>query len=157
MRSLADRQAALVAALVAGADAPPGFDPWRLDAARRALLSKRAGEAARAWPLLAAAYGDGWAPAFAAWARTRPNRGSLRDGWDFARAAVADGSLPAGMAVEELAVREAGWRYLGDRSPARRRWPAARRVPGAVVLQFLGRVRVLRVSRPAMVRRRPAR
>ena len=48
--TLAARQAALVAALVAGAPDPPGFDPARLAAARRALLRKRAGEAAKHWP-----------------------------------------------------------------------------------------------------------
>jgi hypothetical protein len=47
---LAERQAALVAALVAGAPDPPGFDPVRLAATRRALLCKRAGEAAKTAP-----------------------------------------------------------------------------------------------------------
>ena len=55
--TLAARQAALVAALVAGAPDPPGFDPARLAAARRALLRKRAGEAAKHWPVLAASLG----------------------------------------------------------------------------------------------------
>ena len=58
--TLAERQAALVAALVAGAPDPPGFDPARLAAARRALLRKRAGEAAKHWPVLAASLGPRW-------------------------------------------------------------------------------------------------
>ncbi|MFD1236157.1 hypothetical protein ACFQ34_22935, partial [Pseudonocardia benzenivorans] len=62
---LAARQAALVDALVAGAPVPDGFDPVRLATTRRALLRKRAGEAARHWPLLAAALGPGWPAAVA--------------------------------------------------------------------------------------------
>ena len=55
--ALAARQAALVAALVAGGPVPAGFDPDRLAAARRALVRKRAGAAAAQWPLLAASLG----------------------------------------------------------------------------------------------------
>ncbi|MEU8189675.1 hypothetical protein AB0C00_20620, partial [Micromonospora carbonacea] len=47
---LAARQAELVAALVAGGPLPPGFVPAPVDAARRALLRKRAGDVARHWP-----------------------------------------------------------------------------------------------------------
>lgn len=140
-RSLADRQAALVAALTAGAPVPPGFDPRLVEAARVALLSKRAGEVARSWPMLAAGYGSAWQREFAAWAAARPTRGSLRDGWDLARGLGE--SLPAA-AGAELAAREAGWFYDGLSAPRARRMPALRRVSGTVVVQVAGRIRVLR-------------
>ena len=85
--SPADRQAALVAALVAGR-AGAGRLRRRAGRARPggALLRKRAGEVARHWPLLAAgvrrAAGRRRSP------RGRPAgppQGSLRDGWDLAR------------------------------------------------------------------------
>jgi hypothetical protein len=82
---LAARQAALVAALVAGGELPAGFDHTRASAARRALLVKRAGEVAKAWPLLAASLGADWPECFIAWAKSRPPRGPRRDGRDFAR------------------------------------------------------------------------
>jgi hypothetical protein len=117
--TLARRQAELVAALVAGAPVPPGFDAARVGAAQRALLRKRAGEVARVWPMLAAAAGDGWHRDFAAWAAGRAPQGSLRDGWDLARTWSAAGRL-AGPAEAELAEREAAWRYDGRSTPHRR-------------------------------------
>ncbi len=138
---LAARQAALVAALVAGGPPPPGFDADRLAVAREALLRKRAGEVAAAWPLLAAAFGTGWPARFAGWATGRPPAGSLRDGWDLARELAAAGELPA-TAAPELAEREAGWHYDGAGPPRRRRGPALRRVAGVAALQVAGRVRL---------------
>jgi hypothetical protein len=142
--SLADRQAALVAALTAGAPVPAGFDARLVGVARAALLRKRAGDVARHWPMLAAGVGAGWADAFARWAAARPTLGSLRDGWDFARDRASRGDLPA-PAAEELAAREARWRYDGVSAPRPRRGPALRRAGHAVVVQFAGRVRVLRL------------
>ncbi|MEN3611140.1 hypothetical protein AAH979_16470 [Plantactinospora sp. ZYX-F-223] len=138
--TLADRQAALVAALVAGAPLPPGFDARLVGVARSALLHKRAGEVARHWPLLAAVHGRRWSAVFAAWAADRPTSGSIRDGWDLARHLAAEGTLPA-PAAEELAVREAGWRYDGRTPPRRRRRPALRRTGNVLVVQVAGRVR----------------
>lgn len=108
--------------------------------ARRALLRKRAGEVAAAWPLLAASVGHGWTASFAAWAPRRPPQGSLRDGWDLARDLAAAGQL-APLGQEELAAREVTWRYNGRTAPKRRRLPALHRVAGGVVVQFAGRVR----------------
>lgn len=139
--SLADRQEALVAALTSGGPIPDGFDERLVGVARTALLRKRAGEVARHWPRLAAALGPQWTSSFATWAATRPTRGSLRDGWDFARS--LDPGLPA-LAAEELAAREALWRYDGVRPPRPRRLPALRRASGVVALQLFGRVRILR-------------
>lgn len=105
MTSLAERQAALVAALVAGAPIPDGFDPRLVDTARRALLRKRSGEVARHWPLLAASFGTGWPAVFAEWADGRPTRGSFQDGLELARSRTLTGA-----AAEELAAREAALR-----------------------------------------------
>jgi hypothetical protein len=138
-RSLADRQADLVAALTSAAPVPHGFDERLVDVARVALLRKRAGEVARQWPLLAAGHGPEWTRTFARWAARRPTNGSLRDGWDLARE-LGD-ALPE-LAEAELAAREAEWRYDGTSAPRRRRGPAVRRAGRAVAVQVAGRVRV---------------
>ncbi|MBQ1025793.1 hypothetical protein [Micromonospora sp. C95] len=145
--SLASRQAELVAALVADGPPPAGFAPGPLAAARAALLRKRAGEVARHWPLLAAGLGPAWPAAFVEWAAGRPTGGGLRDGWDLARALHARTALPA-LGAEELAAREAEFRYDGHRAPRRRRSPALGRVGGAIAVQIAGRVRLLRPARP---------
>lgn len=115
--TLAERQRALVEALVAGGEIPAGFAAAGVRATRAALRRKRAGEVARTWPFLAAAFGDRWTPTFAAWADGRPPQGSLRDGWDFART-VRD-TLPP-LAREELAEREAAFAYDGVAAPVPR-------------------------------------
>ncbi|MFF5179897.1 hypothetical protein ACFY2Q_17900 [Micromonospora sp. NPDC000316] len=140
---LAERQAELVAALVAGGPPPAGFAPGPLAAARAALLRKRAGDVARHWPLLAAGLGSAWWPTFAGWAADRPTAGSLRDGWDLARTLRERNALPPAGA-EELAVREAGQHYDGRGTPRPRRLPAVGRAGGAVAVQIAGRVRLLR-------------
>ncbi len=111
-----DGRSQLVATLVAGADPPPGFDPARLDATRRALLRKRAGRAAALWPLLAASLGDGWAAAFTEHHAGHEPQGALRDGWDLARAVRTRGGLAAG-AARELAARERSMHYDGVAAP----------------------------------------
>ncbi|SCF01571.1 hypothetical protein GA0070607_4448 [Micromonospora coriariae] len=140
---LAERQAELVAALVAGGPSPAGFAPAPLAATRAALLRKRAGEVARHWPLLAAGLGEGWPSTFAGWAANRPTAGSLRDGWDLARTLRERDALPPAGA-EELVTREAGLRYDGREAPRLRRLPAVARAGGAVAVQIAGRVRLLR-------------
>ncbi|MCM4081383.1 hypothetical protein [Paractinoplanes hotanensis] len=141
--SLADRQLALVEALTAGRPVPEGFDGFRFEAARLALLRKRAGEVARHWPMLAASFGDRWKREFATWAAARPTLGSLRDGWDLARDLTRRGALPP-MAAAELAEREAAWRYDGASAPSSRRIPTVRTASGAIALQVAGRVWLLR-------------
>ncbi|MEV6601149.1 hypothetical protein AB0M36_30495 [Actinoplanes sp. NPDC051346] len=143
MTSLAERQAALVAALTSGAAVPPGFDARLVEVARVALLRKRAGEVARQWPDLAAALGPRWTSEWATWAATRPTRGSLRDGWDLARDLAGRGALPPA-AGAELAAREAAMRYDGQTAPRSRRLPALRRAAGSVAIQVAGRTRILR-------------
>ncbi|GAA0560049.1 hypothetical protein GCM10010172_48940 [Paractinoplanes ferrugineus] len=141
-RDLAARQAELVAALTSGKPVPQGFDAPRVEAARVALLRKRAGEVSRQWPMLAASFGAGFKREFARWAAARPTRGSLRDGWDMARELRLTGA-----AAEELAGREVSMRYDGAAAPRPRRSPAIRSAGGAVVLQIAGRVRVIRRAR----------
>ena len=140
--AFAARQAALVEALTSGAPVPPGFDRRLIEAARVALLRKRAAEVAKQWPALAAGIGPGWHREFARWAAARPTNGTLRDGWDLARDLAARGTLTA-LAGAELAAREVTLRYDGKTTPRVRRGPALRRVSGSIAVQLLGRVRVL--------------
>jgi hypothetical protein len=133
---LAAAQGRLVECLVAGGPVPAGFDSVRVAVAARALLSKRAGEVARAWPRLADSHGPDWLEVFTRWADGRPPHGPWRDGWDLARA-IRDRLDPA--AVLELAQREVRWSYDGAAEP-RRRLLGVRRIPRGVVVQAFGRL-----------------
>jgi len=83
---LAARQAALVAALVAGAPPPPGLDAERVRIQSAALLRKRGRSVAHAEPELAAALGRQFGLAFVAYAAGRPQEGcSADDAGEFAR------------------------------------------------------------------------
>ena len=119
-RSLARRQAQLVAALVAGGPVPAGLDRDRVAATARALLRKRATAAAEAWPVLAATLGPVWPAAFAANRAGEPPVGGLRDGWHVARALRELGELPA-PAAAELADQERAMHYDGINPPRPRR------------------------------------
>ncbi|MEO5878066.1 MAG: hypothetical protein ABIS86_18975 [Streptosporangiaceae bacterium] len=132
---LAEDQEGLVRALVAGAPVPPGFDRVRVGAAARALVRKRAGEAARAWPALAIE-----TEAFCVWAAARPTRGSWLDGWDFAR--EHRGSLPS-EGLTALVLSETLWSYDGTGEPRRRRGLRFRRCPGGVVVGLGTRARIV--------------
>ena len=136
---LAAQQEALVRAIAAGGPPPPGFDADRVAAAARSILYKRAGDVARAWPALAESYGPRWKETYAAWAEGRPTNGSIRDAWDFAREHAAELSAEA---ARELALTEARWSYDGKGAPRRRR-AAVRRVPGGLVVQIMGRARLI--------------
>jgi hypothetical protein len=136
MSTLASRQAAVVATLVADGPVPPGFQADLVRATREALLRKRAGEVAHVWPLLAASLSPQWTATFVEWAAGRPPDGSLRDGWDLARSLGPSlGSLASG----ELAVREARWHYDGEHPPRRRRFPAVVTVNGVRAIHLFGR------------------
>ncbi|WP_067478324.1 hypothetical protein [Actinomadura hibisca] len=148
---LAAAQEALVRHMTAGGPLPPGFDADAVHAAAVAILRKRAGAAARAWPRLATAYGPGWTEAFTAWAAERPTRGSLHDAWDFALA--RRDALPP-PAAWELALAETRWAYDGD-APPRRRTVAVRRVPGGYAVQVRGRTRVFGKARAGDRQTRP--
>lgn len=69
---LADAQAALVRALLAGGSPPPGFDPERIARQAAALRAKRRRVIARLRPDLETALGAEFAPRFDAWAREHP-------------------------------------------------------------------------------------
>ncbi|HZM77037.1 MAG TPA: hypothetical protein VFC19_14980 [Candidatus Limnocylindrales bacterium] len=125
--TLAERQAEVVRCLVAGGPVPPGFDPERLAATRKALLRKRSGEVGRAWPELAASYGERWHDTFAAWAEGKPPLGSQLDGYDFALE-----HPPTGAAAVELMVFEV----------SRRKPPAFQYRHRVLVINIGGRVRV---------------
>jgi hypothetical protein len=127
VNDLAQRQAELVDALVAGGPVPSGFDPDRIEATRRALLRKRAGEAAKAWPVLAASLGEHWVSVFSAHRSGTAPLGGLRDGWELARTLCENGTL-SGSASCELDARETVLRFDGVGPPMARRFPAARRI-----------------------------
>ena len=76
---LAARQAALVAALVAGAPAPPGLDPGRIRIQSAALQRKRGRSVMHAAPELAVALGESFMAAFAEYAASGPKAGSSAD------------------------------------------------------------------------------
>lgn len=83
---LAEAQLALLSALVADAPPPPGFDPERLDAQRRALLAKRLGVVRKIAPELAEILADDFRDLFLGYARGRPmTDGYRRDTLDFTR------------------------------------------------------------------------
>jgi hypothetical protein len=84
--NLAARQAALVAALVAGAEVPAGLDADRVRIQAATLLRKRGRSVAGAQPELALALGESFRTAFAAYAAGRPKECcSTHDAVGFAR------------------------------------------------------------------------
>ncbi len=107
---LADRQVALVRALVAGGPAPDGFDPDILAVTTNAVLRKRAREVAQRFPRLVRDCGPEFTTRYITWAHARPKIGTEADAVAFAR----DSGLPA-------PARSTGrwWRIL--RRPGRRR------------------------------------
>lgn len=143
---LEEQQAALVAALTGTGPSPAGFDAARLEVARKALLRKRAGELTRSWPLLRAALGAGFLPAFSQWAEHRPTAGGWRDGFAFASFLDQRGELPAD-ARGEWAPRRLQWSVDRTGTVRRRRLPATAVVDGRVLLQVGGRVVGWRRSR----------
>jgi len=86
-------QAGLLAALVAGAPAPAGFDRERLAVQSRALTRKRADVVAKVAPELPVILGEeGFRSLFSGYARGRPMTGGYRrDALDFAAHVLAAG------------------------------------------------------------------
>ncbi|MET3806795.1 hypothetical protein ABIB25_003815 [Nakamurella sp. UYEF19] len=138
----ASAQAVLVAALTGTGPLPPGFDEVRIEAARKALLRKRAGETALQWPALAGALAADFLPRFSEWAAHRPTAGSVRDGWDLARDLASRSELPA-PAVVELTEKRLLFSYRGRSAPRRRRAPRFARCQGRWLLQIGGRISTL--------------
>ncbi|MFF1272083.1 DUF692 family multinuclear iron-containing protein [Streptomyces marokkonensis] len=99
---LALAQTAVLSALVAGTPVPEGFDRVRMGVQARALAAKRADVVAKVAPELPVILGDGYRPAFLAYAQTRPMTGGYRqDALDF----VAE-LLPAGRPRDARVRRE---------------------------------------------------
>jgi hypothetical protein len=108
----AERQAALLDALLRGEDFPAGFAASQADAAGRALRRKRGRAVAHAWPALALSLGetfDARLDAFARGAVAADASGDpLRDGLAFARfIEAAGGPLDDDARVEMLLARAA--------------------------------------------------
>ncbi|RAJ58743.1 hypothetical protein K378_04976 [Streptomyces sp. Amel2xB2] len=87
-------QAELLAALVAGASAPDGFDRERLAVQSRALVAKRAGVVAKVAPELPLILGEKtFRTLFHDYARTAPMTGGYRrDALDFAAHVLDEGT-----------------------------------------------------------------
>ncbi|MEU6547433.1 DUF692 domain-containing protein [Streptomyces sp. NPDC046859] len=120
---LALAQTALLSALVAGTPAPEGFDRVRLGVQARALAGKRADVLAKVAPELPVILGDGYRPAFLAYAQRHPMTGGYRrDALDFAGHLLDEGRLADADARAEL--RE-WWLERSGPKPRSRR-PAVR-------------------------------
>ncbi|WP_344013426.1 DUF692 domain-containing protein [Streptomyces thermospinosisporus] len=82
---LALEQTAVLSSLVAGTPVPEGFDRARMAVQARALAAKRADVVAKVAPELPEILGDGYRPAFLAYAQSQPMTGGYRkDALDFA-------------------------------------------------------------------------
>ncbi|MFD8607313.1 DUF692 domain-containing protein [Streptomyces sp. NPDC059631] len=135
---LALAQTALLSALVAGTPAPEGFDRARLGVQARALASKRAGVVAKVAPELPVILGDGYRPAFLAYAQRHPMRGGYR----LDAMAFAESLLLAGRPEDPAARRKLHhwWRERSGPVPRSRR-PAVRMARAArrMLLRGTGR------------------
>ncbi len=120
--ALAERQHALLAALVAGGPLPAGFDPDEVRAQAVALAAKRRDTVARVAPEPAQLLGPDFGPLFLRYARRRPQSGGYRDdardfvGWALA---AKDGALDA-------ECRRALERWLDPPEPRGRTGPLGR-------------------------------
>ncbi|MBD0741711.1 DUF692 domain-containing protein [Streptomyces sp. CBMA152] len=112
---LALAQTALLSALVAGTPVPYGFDGARLGVQARALAAKRADIVAKVAPELPVILGDGYRPAFLAYARSHPLRdGYRRDALDFVESLLdSEGGEP------DTETRRRLTRWWKERSGAR--------------------------------------
>ncbi|MFJ5224971.1 DUF692 domain-containing protein [Streptomyces sp. NPDC088400] len=115
---LALAETALLSALVAGAPVPPGFDSRRLAVQSRALAAKRADVIAKVAPELPEILGDGYRPAFLAYAAHRPmSAGYRRDALDFAEHLLIDGRPERSAARRRLTL---WWEERAGARPPRR-------------------------------------
>ncbi|MGW6570257.1 DUF692 domain-containing protein [Streptomyces sp. NPDC054975] len=129
-------QAALLSALVAGTPVPEGFDSRRIGVQSRALVGKRTDVIAKIAPELPEILGEGYRPAFRAYARTRRMSGGYRrDALDFVAHLLVAG-LP-----EDPDARRRLTRWWQERAGTRPPGPAGRLV------------RAARAARTALVRR----
>lgn len=145
----AQRQAALLDALLRGGGYADGFAAHKADAAGRSLRRKRARAVARAWPALAVALGDALEARFDEFERTprAPRSGDpLRDGLSFARWLRRRGARPGDdVRAEMLLARAALARHGAFLGAAWLRRPSRRllvvlRLPGTGVVRRSVRV-----------------
>ncbi|MFD3942625.1 DUF692 domain-containing protein [Streptomyces sp. NPDC058579] len=135
-QNVAVAQASLLSALVAGAPVPEGFDSRRIGVQARALVGKRTDVIAKIAPELPEILGDGYRPAFRAYARTRPMSGGYRrDALDFVAHLLVAGR------PEDPDARRRLTRWWQERAGARPPRPAGRLA------------RAARAARTALVRR----
>ncbi|MDT9690133.1 DUF692 family protein [Streptomyces sp. P9(2023)] len=126
-------QAALLSALVAGTPVPEGFDSRRVGVQSRALVGKRTDVIAKIAPELPEILGDGYRPAFRAYARSRPMTGGYRrDALDFVEQLLVAGR------PEDPDARRRLTHWWQERAGTRRPGPATR---------------LARAARAALVRR----
>nr|WP_317621166.1 hypothetical protein [Streptomyces sp. CBMA123] len=93
---LARRQTELLAALVADAPVPPGFDPDQVSAQSTGLAAKRRDTTAKVAPDLPRLLGAAYGPLFLRYARTHPQTGGYHaDARAFAAWVLTDGGPPA--------------------------------------------------------------
>jgi hypothetical protein len=94
-QALAAQQAALVEALAGAAGVPTGMDQGRVRLAARSLHPKRARGVEKTWPTLRDELGQGFAHAFARYARQTPlpAGGAVEDGAHFAEWLLREGTL----------------------------------------------------------------
>jgi hypothetical protein len=116
--SLAERQAELVRALVAGGPTPDGFDEGRVGVTALSLRRKRARVVAHLYPALRSL--PDYETRYAAWSAGREPGRAAEDGAEFAR--HLGEACPAAVGVELVRAR-------------RRRWV---RVRGGVVVRWFG-------------------
>ncbi len=138
--SLAERQAALVAALTGHGPVPAGFDADRVQAAADALAAKRARGVAQAWPGLHVMLGEAYRTRFDAYALASPLPpwgGPIVDGRRFVAALALERPLHADVALQALAFDQR-WK-LTEQGAVARRWPrvAVLRV-GAMLVVAVG-------------------
>jgi hypothetical protein len=126
--ALAQRQEALVRALVAGGPVPPGLDPARVAVTADGLARKRARGVAALWPALRLV--PDYEGRFATWAAGLPPGDAHAEGPAFARSLPRD-ALPAAVGVELAAA--------GRRRCIRVRGGLVLRVPLLGVRQLGGR------------------
>ncbi|MFE9771786.1 DUF692 domain-containing protein [Streptomyces sp. NPDC005931] len=89
---LALAQTAFLSALVAGTPVPEGFDRARMRVQARALAAKRADVVGKVAPELPELLGDGYRPAFLAYAQAHPMTGGYRrDALDFVEQVLLSG------------------------------------------------------------------
>jgi hypothetical protein len=125
--TLAEQQAALLAALSGTAPAPAGFDPARVHAAASALALKRACAVAHAWPSVCRMLGAEYRAQFAAYAAHAPLPrfgGPLADGRFFVQYLSTHIALSDATKLQALTV-DARYR-LSPIGLAPRRLPALR-------------------------------